>query len=68
MSTPIRRRNFVVWLHNVWATYPGTHRGAGHYPGSTLLIPALLAATLLFADQMIDILRRGWARTNGAPR
>jgi hypothetical protein len=56
MSTPIRRHRFLVWLHNVWQR---TRRLIGVLAiiRFNLLIPALLAAILLFADQMIDILR-----------
>ncbi len=56
MSTPIRRRRFLVWLHDVWQR---TRRLTAVLAivRFNLLIPALLAAILLFADQMIDILR-----------
>src|SRR5882724_8621289 len=56
MNTPIRGRNFVVWLHNVWQRIR-VLTAVLAIIRFNLLIPALLAATLLFADQMIDILR-----------
>jgi hypothetical protein len=56
MSTPIARRNFVAWLHDVWQ-HTRQLTAVLAIIRFNLLIPALLAATLLFADQMIDILR-----------
>src|ERR1700678_4413109 len=56
MSTPIRRRSFLAWLHDAWQR-TRTLIAVLAIIRFNLLIPALLAATLLFADQMIDILR-----------
>jgi hypothetical protein len=56
MSTPIRRRSFLLWLHDVWQR-ARVFTAVLAIIRFNLLIPALLAATLLFADQMIDILR-----------
>jgi len=56
MSTPIRRRSFLVWLHDVWQR-TRVLTAVLAIIRFNLLIPALLAATLLFVDQIIDILR-----------
>ena len=56
MNTPVPRRSFLVWLHDVWQR-TRVLTAVLAIIRFNLLIPALLAATLLFADQMIDILR-----------
>jgi hypothetical protein len=56
MSTPIRKRRFLLWLHDVWQRIR-VFTAVLAIIRFNLLIPALLAAILLFADQMIDILR-----------
>jgi hypothetical protein len=56
MSTRVRRRSFLVWLHDAWQQVRQLTAVLA-IVRFNLLIPALLAATLLFADQMIDILR-----------
>src|SRR5580698_965574 len=56
MSTPVRRHRFIVWLHDVWQRARKLTAVLAIIRFN-LLIPALLAAILLFADQMIDILR-----------